>query len=72
MTFWDFADWEISDDGEFDITSHFTIMLPDPKLDKNMMIRHCFLEVLDSLQILEYTRGYEGTTYDITIKRRKR
>jgi len=49
---------------------HYTDEMEDPKEDKNMMIRHCFLEVLDLLKILEYNRGYDGLYYDIVLKRK--
>lgn len=60
--------WEKDD--KYHTYTHIVDELDDPVLDKDMMIRHCFLEFLDYLEIVEYTRGYEGLYYDITIKRR--
>ena len=52
-------------------TMHFTDMYEDPMEDQDMMKRHCLLEVLDYLGILEYTRGYDGVYYMVTLKRIK-
>ena len=56
------------DDGDTIWCMHFTDPLDDLKEDKNMMIRHCFLEVLELFGILEYSRGYDGHYYDVIIK----
>jgi len=50
---------------------HFTDKYDDPQDDKDMMIRHCFLEVLDLLKVIEYSRGYDGIYYDVTLKRQR-
>lgn len=62
--------WEQNQDGTY-TCMHFTDV-PDktPKEDKDMMIRHCFLEVLSLLEIIEYDRGYDGYYYDITVRKR--
>jgi len=50
---------------------HFAEELIDSSQDKDMMIRHCFLEVLDLLKVIEYSRGYDGIYYDVTLKRQR-
>ena len=50
---------------------HFTDPVAMETLDKDMMIRHCFLEVLDLLKVIEYSRGYDGIYYDVTLKRQR-
>lgn len=55
-----------------DTCMHMTDQCDDPTLDKDMMIRHCFLEFLSLLKVIEYSRGYDGIYYDVTIKKRYR
>lgn len=63
------SDWEKIDG--WDYYDHITDKLDDEyKLDKDMMIRHCLLEVLDLLKIIEYSRGYDGYYYTVGIKER--
>lgn len=61
--------WETNMDGTIScshLTDDFELT---PEEDQDMMIRHCLLEVLDMLSIIEYSRGYDGCYHDITIKR---
>lgn len=68
----------ISSKWEYDMQGDLTCMHftdpPDGSLGegKDLMIRHCFLEVLDLLEIIKYSRGYDGIYYDVTLKRVKR
>jgi len=62
------SDWELDMQGN-PTCMHFTEQLEDPVEDKNMMIRHSLLEVLDLLKVIEYSRGYDSIYYDVTLKR---
>lgn len=42
-----------------------------PYDEDSMMRRHVLLEFLSYLSVLEYTRGYDGYYYDITIRYRR-
>lgn len=64
------SEWEENEDGSISCV-HFTDQDDDPALDKDMMIRHCFLEVLDLLGVIEYSRGYDGYYHDVTITRKR-
>ena len=60
------SEWEHDMQGNL-TCMHFTDGEPtsSPKLDKDMMISHCFLEFLDLLKVIEYSR-VEGMTVSIT------
>lgn len=62
--------WEKNVDGGWS-TMHFTDHEEAADLDKDMMIRHCFFEVLDLLGIIEYDRGYDGLYYMVSIRNKK-
>lgn len=65
-----YSGWECDMQGN-PTCMHFMEEMDDPSEDKDMMIRHCFLEVLDLLKIIEYSRGYDGIYYDVTLKRQR-
>ena len=62
---------------EYDMEGNLTCMhFMDPiddnaKDDKDMMVRHCLLEVLATLEVIRYDRGYDGIYYDVTLTRTK-
>jgi hypothetical protein len=47
---------------------HFLGERRDKQEDRSMMIRHIFLEVLDTLGVVEYIRGYDRDFYTIRVK----
>ena len=61
------TDWVV--EGNLESCSHYTDAYDDPIEDKNMMMRHILLEFLDYLKVIEYTRGYDGYYYDVTIRK---
>lgn len=62
------SDWEVNADGT-ESCMHFTDGTDlAPQDDKDMITRHILLEFLDMLKVVEYTRGYDGYYYDLTIK----
>ena len=62
--------WKKNADGT-ESCMHYTDQNDDAALDKDMMIRHCFLEVLDLLGVIEYSKGYDSAYHDVTITRIK-
>ena len=59
--------WEVNADGT-STCMHFTDGTDlTPEKDREMMLRHILFEFLAELKVIEYTRGYDGYYYDLTI-----
>jgi hypothetical protein len=58
-----------TDEGTYYGFMHFTDK-ESPLEDSNMMARHYLLDLLCSLKVLEYDRGYDGIYHDIIISKR--